>query len=97
MGSRGVVREHTGGPIPGSGEQVAHRIPAPQLDADDAVHVSPTSAPPSPPATQHAATMASSRARGNVDAAAIAGRSMQADGSSVARVGACPRGAHTHR
>uniref|UniRef100_A0A0E0DKK0 Uncharacterized protein n=1 Tax=Oryza meridionalis TaxID=40149 RepID=A0A0E0DKK0_9ORYZ len=64
------------------GEQVAHRIPAPQLDA---VHVSPTSAPPSPPATQHAATMASSR--GNVDAAAIARRSMQADAWHMPSIG----------
>jgi hypothetical protein len=38
----GVVLEHTAGPEPGSGEQVAHRIPAPHDDGGE--HLSPASA-----------------------------------------------------
>jgi hypothetical protein len=73
----GVVREHTAGPDPGSGEHVAHRIPAPHDDGGElAVHLSPTSADaedgPGLAAKKAMATSSSMTSRRRVPAMALA-------------------------
>jgi hypothetical protein len=57
----GVVREHTAGPDPGSGEQVAHRIPLPHGEL--AEHPSPTSAEPVAGLATKAVAVATSSSR----------------------------------